>query len=94
MQPRRLPCGSGPGWGKLGWLPEDLDAFVPVEAGEFLYGDPPKKRTIAQRYWIARYPVTNAQYARFMADGGYDETKPGGATRGGPGAKARTPIWS
>ena len=22
-------------------------------------------------YWIARYPVTNAQFARFMADGGY-----------------------
>jgi formylglycine-generating enzyme required for sulfatase activity len=62
--------------GKLGWLPEDLDAFVPVEAGEFLYGDPPKQRTLPDRYWIARYPVTNVQYARFMADGGYDENKP------------------
>ena len=74
--PPPLRRRAGLALGRLGWLPEDLDAFVPVEAGEFLYGDPPTQRSIDQRYWIARYPVTNAQYARFMADGGYDETKP------------------
>lgn len=26
-----------------------------------------------QRYWIAKYPVTNAQYAIFINDGGYQE---------------------
>ena len=76
VTPPPLRRRAGLALGRLGWLPQDLDAFVPVEAGEFLYGDRPKQRTIAQRYWIARYPVTNAQYARVIADGGYDETKP------------------
>ena len=58
--------------GRLGWLPDDLDAFVEVPAGEFLYGDDRKKREIPYRYWIGKYPVTNAQYARFIGDGGYE----------------------
>ncbi len=49
--------------GRLGWLPDDLDAFVAVPAGEFLYGDDKQKRRITQPYWIGKYPVTNAQYA-------------------------------
>jgi formylglycine-generating enzyme required for sulfatase activity len=28
-----------------------------------------------ERYWIAKYPVTNAQYAVFINDGGYQEKK-------------------
>jgi formylglycine-generating enzyme required for sulfatase activity len=58
--------------GRLGWLPADLDAFVEAPAGAFLYGDNKKTREIPYRFWIGKYPVTNAQYARFMADGGYD----------------------
>ena len=57
--------------GRLGWLPHDVDAFVEVPAGKFLYGDEKRTREIPYRYWIASYPVTNAQYARFMKDGGY-----------------------
>lgn len=57
--------------GKLGWQPEDLDAFVPVPAGMFLNGDKKEEREIAEPYWIGKYPVTHAQYARFIADGGY-----------------------
>ncbi|MCP4658393.1 MAG: SUMF1/EgtB/PvdO family nonheme iron enzyme [bacterium] len=57
--------------GRLGWLPEDLDAFVEVPRGPFLYGDGKEERVIKERYWIARYPVTNVQYARFVEDGGY-----------------------
>ena len=70
--PARLRRQAGLLLGRLGWQPEDMDAFVPVPAGEFLYGDDGQKRTIPDRYWIGKYPVTNAQYARFMADGGYD----------------------
>ena len=58
--------------GRLGWLPPDLDEFVAVPAGEFLYGDDKQKRRIPYRYWIGKYPVTNAQYARFIADKGYE----------------------
>jgi formylglycine-generating enzyme required for sulfatase activity len=57
--------------GNLGWRPDDLDAFVEVPPGPFLYGDDKETRVIEHRYWIAKYPVTNAQYARFIADEGY-----------------------
>ena len=45
----------------FGDLPADLDAFVTLP--EEWFGYP---------FQIARYPVTNAQYRRFMEDGGYD----------------------
>ena len=57
--------------GDLHWQPHDLETFVEAPAGEFLYGDPPKPRRIKQRFWIAKYPVTNLQYRRFMEDKGY-----------------------
>ena len=57
--------------GRLGWLPQDLETFVEVPPGPFLYGNDKTARQISQRYWIARYPVTNTQYARFMANNGY-----------------------
>ena len=57
--------------GNLGRRPDDLDALVKVAPGPFLYGDPPERRTIADTYWIGKYPVTNLQYARFIAAGGY-----------------------
>lgn len=58
--------------GRMDWLPLDLDHFVEVPVGEFLYGDDKQRRTIPYRYWIGKYPVTNAQFARFMADSGYE----------------------
>ena len=61
--------------GRLGWAPEDLDAFVEIPAGDFLYGDPPKKKALAYTYWIAKYPVTNSMFARFIQEGGYAESR-------------------
>ena len=55
--------------GDLGWLPDDLNEFVVVEPGSFLYGDAKRTQTINNRYWIAKYPVTNSQYARFVEAG-------------------------
>ncbi|MGB4976724.1 MAG: SUMF1/EgtB/PvdO family nonheme iron enzyme, partial [Anaerolineae bacterium] len=71
----RLRREAGLLLGSLRWQPDDLDTFVEVPAGEFLYGDPPQKRRIEQRFWIARYPVTNAQYRRFMEDHGYERSE-------------------
>jgi len=59
--------------GTLGWQPEDLDAFVEIPPGAFLYGEGQEEREISHRYWIGRYPVTNAQYARFVDAGGYEQ---------------------
>ena len=63
------------GWvlGRLGWQPEDLDAMVEIAPGPFLYGERGERQQISRRYWIGRYPVTNAQYARFVEGGGYEE---------------------
>jgi formylglycine-generating enzyme required for sulfatase activity len=70
--PALLRRRAGQLLGRLGWQPADLDAFVEVPAGRFLYGDDRRERRIAERYWIAKYPVTHLQYGRFMADHGYD----------------------
>jgi len=45
---------------RLGWLPDDRDAFVWIDSG----GE--------GGFYIARYPVTNVQFARFIATGGYE----------------------
>jgi formylglycine-generating enzyme required for sulfatase activity len=64
--------------GELGWVPDDLDAWMEIPPGPFLYGDAKEPREIHHCYWISKYPVTNLQYARFIAAGGY----------------ARTELWS
>lgn len=47
--------------------------WVPVAAGVFLMGEKKHTIEIATPYAISRYPVTNAQYSRFVTDGGYSE---------------------
>jgi formylglycine-generating enzyme len=44
--------------------------MVRVAAGMFLYGDDQKKLHLDE-FWIAKTPVTNAEYARFVADTGH-----------------------
>jgi len=55
---------------RLHWLPKDLDAFVwidsPSPAGR---GRGPG----GGGFYIAKYSVTNHQFARFIEDGGYEE---------------------
>jgi len=57
-----------------------LDAMVTVPAGPFTMGtnifraddqDKPEHRVTLPAYRIAKYPVTNAQYARFLAETGH-----------------------
>ncbi|MFN3742401.1 MAG: NACHT domain-containing protein [Anaerolineales bacterium] len=67
----RLRRQAGLILGRLGWRPPDLERFVEVPAGDFLFGRKKELRRIPYRYWIARYPVTNLQFARFVQAGGY-----------------------
>ncbi len=57
--------------GRLGWSLPDLDEFIEVPAEEFLYGESKEPRAIRKPYRIGKYPVTNAQYGRFVQAGGY-----------------------
>jgi sulfatase modifying factor 1 len=47
----------------------ELDMIL-IPAGEFLYGRK-KKRVILPQFWIDETPVTNAEYARFVAQMGH-----------------------
>jgi formylglycine-generating enzyme required for sulfatase activity len=44
---------------ELGWLPKDLHQFVRISPG----ADHP---SLTEPFWIAKYPVTNVEYARFL----------------------------
>jgi formylglycine-generating enzyme required for sulfatase activity len=71
-----LPAQRHSGWRK------SLDHYwCAIEAGSFWSGDDRDRKqqlqpeTIHTPYQIARYPVTNADYARFVAAGGYAEQR-------------------
>jgi len=57
--------------GRLGWRPGDLDRFVEVPDGEFQFGVRKEAKSIPNMYFVAKYPVTNIQYARFVKEDGY-----------------------
>lgn len=57
--------------GRTGWVPNDLDLFIHIPAGPFLYGDDKRTVVIEQPFAIAKYPVTNLQYKRFIDANGY-----------------------
>ncbi|HNA89154.1 MAG TPA: SUMF1/EgtB/PvdO family nonheme iron enzyme [Anaerolineales bacterium] len=57
--------------GRLGWRPGDLDRFVEVPAGEYQAGVKKEAKEIPYMYFVARYPVTNIQFARFVKEDGY-----------------------
>jgi len=67
--PPRVPVptryAAGEVLDRLGWLPPDLDAWVEVEI-------PKPKSQSPSRIYVARYPVSNHQFARFVAAGGYE----------------------
>jgi len=78
------PSGSGtsPGLGThpfdpIGdrWRnPKDGKEMVRVPAGKFLYGEDKREVELAE-FWINKAPVTNAEYARFVAETGHRPPK-------------------
>jgi len=51
----------------------DID-WVEIPAGPFLYGED-KERCELPTFFIARLPITNAQYQVFIDDGGYEDAR-------------------
>ena len=76
MQNRSLPPAvqrdAGYLLARTGWVPKDLDDWVHIPAGEFLYGDDKRPMKIEQAFSIQKYPITNLQFKRFMDDNGYE----------------------
>ncbi len=64
------PSAAAPPQGDRWVNPKDGKEYVRIPAGEFLYGNNKKERTLPE-YWMARTPVTNAEYARFVAETGH-----------------------
>jgi len=62
-------AGSNPDF--LARICPDLEAWLPIPAGPFLYGDKKQKVIIEQPFCMAKYPVTNLQFRQFIekADG-------------------------
>ena len=82
---------------RTGWLPTDLDDWVNIPVGEFLYGDEKREEFIQTSFSIQKYPVTNLQYRRFIEAGGYDQrefwSEPGWAWRIGTYNSKATDQW-
>jgi formylglycine-generating enzyme required for sulfatase activity len=63
--------------------PGGLPDFVRIEGGPFWMGDDdspeederPRHRVYLDAFELARYPTTNAMFARFIADGGYGDRR-------------------
>jgi formylglycine-generating enzyme required for sulfatase activity len=51
----------------------NLRAYVEVPAGTYPYGNEGRTVKIRRPFWIGRYPVTNQQFAAFVAAGGYGD---------------------
>jgi formylglycine-generating enzyme required for sulfatase activity len=47
--------------------------MIPIPAGPFLMGDEALYEVHVDAFAIARYPITNAQFRYFVADGGYTD---------------------
>jgi formylglycine-generating enzyme required for sulfatase activity/energy-coupling factor transporter ATP-binding protein EcfA2 len=60
---------------RSGWLPPDLDAFITIPTGPFLFGYSQSKITIEIPFQISKYPVTNFQFQKFIAAGGYNRSE-------------------
>lgn len=49
--------------------------WVQIPPGEYRIGESRRIFALQRPFWIARWPVTNAQYARFVDQGGYRPTQ-------------------
>ncbi len=65
---------EGEGSGARGILPPPFE-WIEIPAGEFTMGDNPPRKVTLPTFWISKYPVTHAQYAKFIDAGGYGQRK-------------------
>ena len=66
---------AGSSRGFLQRIRPDLDDFIPIQAGEFLYGDEKRRELLREPFAIGKYPATNLQYRSFIEAGGYEDER-------------------
>jgi formylglycine-generating enzyme required for sulfatase activity len=67
--PIRTRADAGEVLDELGWLPEDLNTWMQIPNHESQITN---HKSV---FYVAKYPVTNAQYARFIEAGGYENSQ-------------------
>ena len=70
--PPTVQRDAGFSLGRTGWAHNDLEKFIHIHAGQFLYGDNKRTVMVEQPFAMAKYPVTNLQYKRFIDADGYN----------------------
>jgi len=74
-QPPQIPIrtrfDAGEVLDELGWLPDDLNAWVRIDPKK-LPRQPREFRNV-RPFYAMRYPITNVQFERFIAAGGYKD---------------------
>jgi formylglycine-generating enzyme required for sulfatase activity len=70
--PPAVQRNAGFSLARTGWAPQDLDEWVHIPAGDFLYGSDKEHRKIKKAFAIQKYPVTNVQFKRFIDEQGYE----------------------
>ena len=59
-----------------------VDIVVPPDPQAYDHESPAHIQDVPYGYWMARYPVTNAQFDAFVDDEGYTKIPSGGRKRG------------
>ena len=55
---------------------KSANAWVSIPPGDYRIGDARRAFILHKTVWMTRYPVTNAQYGRFIEQGGYAPDRP------------------
>ena len=69
--PPEIQRDAGFSLGRTGWVPQDLDEWITIPAGAYRMDDYDLPLKIDKPFQVAKYPVTNLQYAAFIQVGGY-----------------------
>ena len=57
--------------GRSGWLPYDLDDWVTIHRGKYLFGQNNQTEIIERNFAVGKYSITNTQYRKFIEEDCY-----------------------
>jgi formylglycine-generating enzyme required for sulfatase activity len=69
--PAFVPIDAG--WFWMGSSQEEVERLIEETGKDYWSREMPRRQVHLDAYEVARYPTTNAMFARFIADGGYED---------------------